>query len=226
MNPKRLYTLLVALLMLPAPSALASPLDVDQSATTTLNDMTFIYRRAVLGLGAEAEGVLPAGMPAPAIGIEAVIANIDGVAGLDVDATGAVTINDVLFLYRRAVLGLGNEPGGVLAAGAPLPAIGIDAVIANVDALSSGLLSEFVLIPAGTNSGTDPDFGAYSLTVAEAFYMGRRELRWDKWQAVRAWAVNNGYDLDDVGAGKAADHPVHSVSWYDVVKWCNARSEQ
>jgi hypothetical protein len=27
-----------------------------------------------------------------------------------------------------------------------------------------------VAIPAGTNSGTDPDFGPYSLTV-QAFYM-------------------------------------------------------
>jgi formylglycine-generating enzyme len=26
--------------------------------------------------------------------------------------------------------------------------------------------------------------------------------------------------------GKEADHPVHSVSWYDAVKWCNARSEK
>jgi hypothetical protein len=37
-------------------------------------------------------------MPTPGIGIEAVITNIDGVAGLDVNETGAVNINDVLFL--------------------------------------------------------------------------------------------------------------------------------
>ena len=29
-----------------------------------------------------------------------------------------------------------------------------------------------------------------------------------------------------MGEGCADDHPVHSVSWHDVVKWCNARSEQ
>jgi formylglycine-generating enzyme required for sulfatase activity len=28
------------------------------------------------------------------------------------------------------------------------------------------------------------------------------------------------------GASKAANHPVQTVSWYDGVKWCNARSEQ
>ena len=28
-----------------------------------------------------------------------------------------------------------------------------------------------------------------------------------------------------MGLGKAATHPVQSVSWHDAVKWCNARSE-
>jgi hypothetical protein len=28
------------------------------------------------------------------------------------------------------------------------------------------------------------------------------------------------------GAGKASNHPVQTVSWWDVVKWCNARSEK
>ena len=25
--------------------------------------------------------------------------------------------------------------------------------------------------------------------------------------------------------GKASNHPVQTIDWYDVVKWCNARSE-
>ena len=28
------------------------------------------------------------------------------------------------------------------------------------------------------------------------------------------------------GAGKGDTHPVQKVSWYDVVKWCNAKSER
>ncbi|MCX7001753.1 MAG: SUMF1/EgtB/PvdO family nonheme iron enzyme [bacterium] len=28
------------------------------------------------------------------------------------------------------------------------------------------------------------------------------------------------------GSGKGATHPVQTVSWYDCVKWCNARSEK
>jgi len=31
------------------------------------------------------------------------------------------------------------------------------------------------------------------------------------------------YDFDNAGAGKAADHPVQRLNWYDVVKWCPHR---
>ncbi len=46
------------------------------------------------------------------------------------------------------------------------------------------------------------------------------------WDAVYAWAVAHGYSFDLAGSGKAANHPVQTVSWYDCVKWCNARSEK
>ena len=39
-------------------------------------------------------------------------------------------------------------------------------------------------------------------------------------------AIANGYIFDDAGSGKAANHPVQTVDWYDCVKWCNARSVQ
>ncbi len=81
-----------------------------------------------------------------------------------------------------------------------------------------------VLIPAGTNSGTDPDLGAYSLTVS-AFYMDETEVTKVQWDTVYNWAVANGYSFDHAGSGKASTHPVQTVSWYDCVKWCNARSE-
>jgi formylglycine-generating enzyme required for sulfatase activity len=60
----------------------------------------------------------------------------------------------------------------------------------------------------------------------ETFHIGRYEVTWGEWRAVRDWAVANGYDLAVVGAGCADDHPVHSVNGFDVLKWCNARSER
>ena len=86
-------------------------------------------------------------------------------------------------------------------------------------------LSGMVLIPGGSNSGTDPDFGAYSLTV-DSFYMDRYEVTKALWDEVKNWNGGNGYIYDNVGSGKAANHPVHTVNWYDCVKWCNARSQK
>ena len=83
-----------------------------------------------------------------------------------------------------------------------------------------------VLIPGGTNAGMNPDpgLGAYSLTVSP-FYMDQYEVTKAQWDEVYAWGINHGYSFDNAGSGKAADHPVQSVNWYDVVKWCNARSQ-
>jgi len=86
-------------------------------------------------------------------------------------------------------------------------------------------LTDMVLIPAGTNNGNDPDFGAYALTV-DAFYMDECEMTKKKWETIYTWAVANGYGFDNAGEGKGADYPVHTVNWQDCVKWCNARSEK
>jgi formylglycine-generating enzyme required for sulfatase activity len=59
----------------------------------------------------------------------------------------------------------------------------------------------------------------------KTFEIGKYEVTWGEWQKVRDWAVANGYDLKDVGQGLSASHPVAEVSWYDAVKWCNAKSE-
>jgi formylglycine-generating enzyme required for sulfatase activity len=58
-----------------------------------------------------------------------------------------------------------------------------------------------------------------------AFYMDKCEVTKAKWDEVKIWAIANGYQFDNPGSGKASAHPVHTVNWYDVVKWCNARSE-
>jgi formylglycine-generating enzyme required for sulfatase activity len=62
--------------------------------------------------------------------------------------------------------------------------------------------------------------------TASAFYMDTNLVSFSQWQSVYNWATTNGYGFDHPGAGKAANHPVQMVNWYDVVKWCNARSRQ
>jgi len=85
--------------------------------------------------------------------------------------------------------------------------------------------SGMVLVPGGTNAGADPDGGAYSLNV-DSFSMDRNEVTKELWDEVRAWGLNNGYTDLPAGGGKGPTHPVHSVSWPDVLKWCNARSQR
>jgi len=58
-----------------------------------------------------------------------------------------------------------------------------------------------------------------------AFFMDKYAVTSQQWYTVRTWALAHGYEFDNPGSGKAADHPVQTVSWYDCVKWCNARSE-
>jgi formylglycine-generating enzyme required for sulfatase activity len=59
-----------------------------------------------------------------------------------------------------------------------------------------------------------------------AFYLATTDATFEEWQAVQKWATTHGYtDLAGVGRGKNSDHPVVDVSWYDTVKWCNAKSE-
>ena len=88
----------------------------------------------------------------------------------------------------------------------------------------SGTTAEMVLVPGGTNSGNDPDFGAYSLTV-ESFWMDKTEVTLAQWRQVYEWALAHGYEFEHEGSGKGEKHPVHTVNWYDCIKWCNARSE-
>ncbi|MCX6973026.1 MAG: SUMF1/EgtB/PvdO family nonheme iron enzyme [Verrucomicrobia bacterium] len=74
--------------------------------------------------------------------------------------------------------------------------------------------------------GVLPQSSQLAGTQVGAFQIGKYEVTWAEWKEVRDWAVGNGYtDLANVGAGIGDNHPVQNVSWYDVVKWCNAKSE-
>ena len=89
-------------------------------------------------------------------------------------------------------------------------------------------------IPAGTftigNSIGDSDGAMASANptnvTVSGFYMDTNLVSYTQWQSVYSCATTNGYGFVNAGAGKAANHPVQTVDWYDTVKWCNARSQQ
>jgi len=61
--------------------------------------------------------------------------------------------------------------------------------------------------------------------MMSAFYMDMYEVTYAQWTTVCQWATSHGYNDLAPGSGKAGNHPVQMVTWYDCVKWCNARSE-
>jgi len=62
-------------------------------------------------------------------------------------------------------------------------------------------------------------------TYLSQFYMDTNLVTYGFWKTVYTNALSKGYGFDDAGSGKATNHPVHSVNWYDCVKWSNARSQ-
>ena len=99
--------------------------------------------------------------------------------------------------------------------------------------LPAPALGGMVLIPAGSfqmgdsfGEGDSDERPVHTVTVS-AFYMDRYEVTKALWDEVASWAAANGYDIKpEDGSGKAKDHPVYYVSWYEAVKWANARSER
>jgi formylglycine-generating enzyme required for sulfatase activity len=95
-------------------------------------------------------------------------------------------------------------------------------------------LGGFSYIPAGRftmgyTSGDKDPFTWFTPSVSvtvSAFYLQQMETTKAQWDEVRTWGLGNGYTDLAAGAGKGITHPVQAVSWWDVVKWCNARSEK
>ncbi len=89
----------------------------------------------------------------------------------------------------------------------------------------------FSSIPGGsftmgrTSGDTDVDAPSITVTVSP-FYMQQTETTEAQWDEVRTWGLSNGYTDLAMGGGKDTNHPVQAITWWDVVKWCNARSEK
>ena len=104
---------------------------------------------------------------------------------------------------------------------------GLEAAIKTLrdDLAAAGVLGGvFVNVQGGTlPSGSSL---AGNKTVA-TFQIAKTEVTWGEWKTVRNWGVGHGYtDLANLGAGSGENFPVTNVSWYDVLKWCNAKSEK
>ena len=92
--------------------------------------------------------------------------------------------------------------------------------------------NHLVLIPAGSfqmgdsfSEGDSNELPVHTVYVSD-FYIECYVITKEQWDDVYAWAIQNGYRFDNAGSGKVSNHPVNTVNWFDVLKWCNARSEK
>jgi formylglycine-generating enzyme required for sulfatase activity len=122
-----------------------------------------------------------------------------------------------------------NGPNGVNLTGS---FFGNGSGLTNLTIATLTVPAGMALIPAGAftmgNSIGDGDiFDATPTNVyVSQFYMDVNLVSYAQWQSVYFWATNQGYVFDDAGAGKAPNHPVQTVNWWDAVKWSNARAQQ
>lgn len=93
---------------------------------------------------------------------------------------------------------------------------------------------DMIQVPGGTfmmGSNLVDDNAAspsHSVTLG-SFSIDKYEITYENWTDVRSWAMTHGYT--DLPTGRngfmgTTNHPVTMVDWYDIVKWCNARSEK
>ena len=88
-------------------------------------------------------------------------------------------------------------------------------------------------VPTGTyRINSDPSTPGHEVALS-SYMIDMYEVRMSYWEEVYEWATQNGYaftnpglNTDPQGVPQSGDHPVHSISWYDAVKWANARSEK
>ena len=110
-------------------------------------------------------------------------------------------------------------------------------------------IPELVRIPAGVNAGAAPyanlGLREYENRMSHDMYMDTTEVSFLKWRTVKEWAKTNGYEFingdkapDFMGGGdgdkffeiyeqdiERDKYPATGMTWYDCLKWCNARSE-
>jgi len=155
-----------------------------------------------------------------------------------ISADGGMTWNVPVFTVQGAV-GSGVTPGNdrhiQWNAGTDWPGQFNDSCRVRItadDGTAPPAPAGMVYIPGGAflmgdafNEGGTTELPRHSVYVSSLF-MDKFDVTREQWLEVYTWATANGYQFGYGGSSYGANHPVQTVSWYDAVKWCNARSEK
>jgi formylglycine-generating enzyme required for sulfatase activity len=82
------------------------------------------------------------------------------------------------------------------------------------------------VVPTGVYRINNSEGATGHEVAVTAFSIDQHEVTKAFWDEVYTWAVANGYDFSNPGIAEGPEYPVHSVNWYDAVKWSNALSER
>lgn len=97
--------------------------------------------------------------------------------------------------------------------------------------------SDMITVPAGTFLQMEAEEAEFFTHTLSSFKIGKYEVTYDLWYAVRTWATNNGYSFINNGTeGNLLTNqgiptisfrycPVTEISWRDIIVWCNAYSQ-
>jgi uncharacterized repeat protein (TIGR02543 family) len=114
-----------------------------------------------------------------------------------------------------------------------LPAAGsldADSIALSQQPATGSMLRQMKRIPAGWftqgDNGGVQDTKPSHQTWVPGFDMDRYEVTRADWEKVATWASTHGYDIPIAQQYiVTANKPAVAISWYNAVKWCNARSE-
>jgi len=102
------------------------------------------------------------------------------------------------------------------------------------------ITDDLVLIGAGSyymgQEGIQDDEEPLHYVKVKPFEVDRFEIKIFDWFFIANWAVKNGYTFSDSSSSPWGrpywyfhddkdNFPMNRVSWYDAIKWCNAKSE-
>ena len=137
---------------------------------------------------------------------------------------GGLTNRTAYYFVVTSVSGGGESSGSPQQSATPVATRPVQAMLPIPG--GSFLMGDSVSDPAAPAPYSLP---LHTVTVS-AFTLERHETTYPQWNEVYTWATSHGYSFDHSGRNGGVDigtnQPVTLVSWSDVVKWLNARSEK